>query len=106
MERGCVPFSARRITDGRAAIRHGVSVSDPAPVLPGSVSVGQFIALIARFVFGFAVPFGCALRLLQRPAWTFSALDAVFWCSLAVFVVLLRLAAQTESEGRRWRTVA
>ena len=78
----------------------------PVPLGPAPISVGQFFALVSRFLCGYVVPFACALRLLLRPAWTFSALDVAFWCGITVFVVLTRLAARTEAEVRQWRTVA
>jgi hypothetical protein len=84
-------------------------VSDPALVPLGSTpitSMGQFLTLVIRFLFGYAVLFGCLLLLLRRPAWTFSVLDVVFWCALALVVVLHRLTARTEADVRQWRGAA
>jgi hypothetical protein len=82
-------------------------VHAPAPV--GSTPItsgGQFLAMLVRFLFGYATAFACALLLLRKPAWTFSPVDAVFWCALGLAVVLQRLVARTEAEVRQWRRAA
>ena len=84
-------------------------MSAPVPVSPDSAAItsgGQFLALILRFVVGYAVMFVCLLLLLRRSPWTFSAVDAVYWLALVLAVLLHRVTSRGADQIARWRTSA
>jgi hypothetical protein len=78
----------------------------PATSSPAAITSGrQFLLLIFRYFAGYGVLFVCLLLLLRRPAWDWSAVDAVFWGTLLLLIHLHRRAALAQGDGR-WATIA